>query len=110
LEPPYKFLLIARPEHSDLRCFASKPFWVPDLQQSLVTVFSREPIWPILPTDKQQRFDRKCMMTLIAVALAGGLCVFKSAQFNKDCLFFDGARALLKKLPDRFSPDWLIRY
>jgi glycosyltransferase involved in cell wall biosynthesis len=33
------------------------------------------------------------------------LCVFNS-QFNK-ASFFAGARALLKKLPDYVSPDWL---
>lgn len=54
--------------------------------------------------DKQQGLVEMQMMTLYS-ALAADQCVFNS-HFNKRS-FFAGARALLKKLPDFVSPDWL---
>lgn len=55
-------------------------------------------------SDKQQGLVEMQMMTVYS-ALAADRCVFNSL-FNKDT-FFTGARALLKKLPDHVSPDWL---
>ncbi|TYL48105.1 DUF3524 domain-containing protein [Marinomonas sp. IMCC 4694] len=55
-------------------------------------------------SDKQQGLVEMQMVTLYS-ALAADQCVFNS-RFNQDSFFF-GARALLKKLPDYASPDWL---
>ncbi|MEP0072494.1 MAG: DUF3524 domain-containing protein, partial [Marinomonas sp.] len=57
------------------------------------------------PKNSQQQGLVEMQMVTLYSALSADLCVFNS-QFNQDS-FFHGARALLKKLPDYVSPDWL---
>jgi glycosyltransferase involved in cell wall biosynthesis len=100
LEQPYDLVIAT----SMTDCVGLKAF-CPDLQQIPWLLYFHENQFAYPASDKQQGLIEMQMMTLYS-ALAADLCVFNS-QFNKDS-FFDGARALLKKLPDYVSPDWLI--
>ena len=92
LEQPYDLVIAT----SMTDCVGLKAFWL---------LYFHENQFAYPASDKQQGLIEMQMVTLYS-ALAADLCVFNS-QFNKDS-FFDGARALLKKLPDYVSPDWLI--
>ena len=84
-------------------CVGLKAF-CPNLQNIPWVLYFHENQFAYPASDKQQGLIEMQMVTLYS-ALAADLCVFNS-QFNKDS-FFGGARALLKKLPDYVSPDWL---
>nr|WP_283248004.1 DUF3524 domain-containing protein [Marinomonas lutimaris] len=84
-------------------CVGLKAF-CPNLQSIPWLLYFHENQFAYPASDKQQGLVEMQMVTLYS-ALAADLCVFNSA-FNKDS-FFGGARALLKKLPDYVSPDWL---
>lgn len=100
LEKPYDLVIAT----SMTDCVGLKAF-CPDLQNIPWLLYFHENQFAYPASDKQQGLIEMQMVTLYS-ALAADLCVFNS-QFNKDS-FFDGARALLKKLPDYVSPDWLI--
>jgi glycosyltransferase involved in cell wall biosynthesis len=100
LEQPYDLVVAT----SMTDCVGLKAF-CPDLQNIPWLLYFHENQFAYPASDKQQGLIEMQMVTLYS-ALAADLCVFNS-QFNKDS-FFDGARALLKKLPDYVSPDWLI--
>ena len=100
LEKPYDLVIAT----SMTDCVGLKAF-CPDLQNIPWLLYFHENQFAYPASDKQQGLIEMQMVTLYS-ALAANLCVFNS-QFNKDS-FFDGARALLKKLPDYVSPDWLI--
>lgn len=76
----------------------------PNLQNIPWLLYFHENQFAYPASDKQQGLIEMQMVTMYS-ALAADVCVFNS-QFNKDT-FFGGARALLKKLPDYVSPDWL---
>lgn len=84
-------------------CVGLKAF-CPNLQNIPWVLYFHENQFAYPASDKQQGLVEMQMVTLYS-ALAADLCVFNSA-FNKDS-FFGGAQALLKKLPDYVSPDWL---
>ena len=84
-------------------CVGIKAF-CPDLQNVPWILYFHENQFAYPASDKQQGLIEMQMVTLYS-ALAADCCVFNS-QFNK-ASFFAGARALLKKLPDYVSPDWL---
>jgi glycosyltransferase involved in cell wall biosynthesis len=84
-------------------CVGLKAF-CPNLQNIPWLLYFHENQFAYPASDKQQGLIEMQMVTLYS-ALAADLCVFNSA-FNKDS-FFGGAHALLKKLPDYVSPDWL---
>lgn len=84
-------------------CVGLKAF-CPNLQNIPWLLYFHENQFAYPASDKQQGLVEMQMVTLYS-ALAADLCVFNSA-FNKDS-FFGGAQALLKKLPDYVSPDWL---
>lgn len=100
LEQPYDLVIAT----SMTDCVGLKAF-CPDLQNIPWLLYFHENQFAYPASDKQQGLIEMQMVTLYS-ALAANMCVFNS-QFNKDS-FFDGARALLKKLPDYVSPDWLI--
>jgi len=100
LEQPYDLVIAT----SMTDCVGLKAF-CPDLQNIPWLLYFHENQFAYPASDKQQGLIEMQMVTLYS-ALAANVCVFNS-QFNKDS-FFDGARALLKKLPDYVSPDWLI--
>ncbi|MGJ8647708.1 MAG: tRNA-queuosine alpha-mannosyltransferase domain-containing protein [Marinomonas colpomeniae] len=99
LEKPYDLVIAT----SMTDCVGLKAF-CPDLQNIPWLLYFHENQFAYPASDKQQGLIEMQMVTLYS-ALAADVCVFNS-QFNKDT-FFDGARALLKKLPDYVSPDWL---
>ena len=99
LEKPYDLIIAT----SMTDCVGLKAF-CPDLQNIPWLLYFHENQFAYPPSDKQQGLVEMQMVTLYS-ALAADQCVFNS-QFNKDS-FFSGARALLKKLPDYVSPDWL---
>ncbi|MBJ7539086.1 tRNA-queuosine alpha-mannosyltransferase domain-containing protein [Marinomonas transparens] len=101
LEQPYDLVIAT----SMTDCVGLKAF-CPDLQNIPWLLYFHENQFAYPVSDKQQGLLEMQMVTLYS-ALAADQCVFNS-QFNKDS-FFDGARALLKKLPDYVSPDWLIK-
>jgi len=76
----------------------------PNLQSIPWLLYFHENQFAYPASDKQQGLVEMQMVTLYG-ALAADQCVFNS-QFNK-ASFFEGARRLLKKLPDYVSPDWL---
>ncbi|NLQ16175.1 DUF3524 domain-containing protein [Marinomonas sp. M1K-6] len=76
----------------------------PNLQNLPWLLYFHENQFAYPASDKQQGLIEMQMVTLYS-ALAADTCIFNS-QFNKTS-FFAGARALLKKLPDYVSPDWL---
>lgn len=84
-------------------CVGLKAF-CPNLQNIPWVLYFHENQFAYPASDKQQGLVEMQMVTLYS-ALAADLCVFNSV-FNKNS-FFGGARALLKKLPDYVSPDWL---
>ncbi|MEL0636319.1 DUF3524 domain-containing protein [Marinomonas sp. TI.3.20] len=99
LEKPYDLIIAT----SMTDCVGLKAF-CPDLQNIPWLLYFHENQFAYPPSDKQQGLVEMQMVTLYS-ALAADQCVFNS-QFNK-ASFFSGARALLKKLPDYVSPDWL---
>lgn len=99
LEKPYDLVIAT----SMTDCVGLKAF-CPDLQNLPWLLYFHENQFAYPASDKQQGLIEMQMVTLYS-ALAADLCVFNS-QFNK-ASFFAGARALLKKLPDYVSPDWL---
>lgn len=99
LEKPYDLVMAT----SMTDCVGLKAF-CPDLQNVPWLLYFHENQFAYPISNKQQGLIETQMVTLYS-ALAADLCVFNS-QFNKDT-FFDGARALLKKLPDYVSPEWL---
>jgi glycosyltransferase involved in cell wall biosynthesis len=99
LEKPYDLIMAT----SMTDCVGLKAF-CPDLQNIPWLLYFHENQFAYPASDKQQGLVEMQMVTLYS-ALAADQCVFNS-QFNKDS-FFSGARALLKKLPDYVSPDWL---
>jgi glycosyltransferase involved in cell wall biosynthesis len=84
-------------------CVGLKAF-CPHLQTIPWLLYFHENQFAYPASDKQQGLIEMQMVTMYS-ALAANACVFNS-QFNKSS-FFAGARALLKKLPDYVSPDWL---
>lgn len=100
LEKPYDLVIAT----SMTDCVGLKAF-CPDLQNIPWLLYFHENQFAYPASDKQQGLIEMQMVTLYS-ALAADLCVFNS-QFNKNS-FFDGAQALLKKLPDYVSPEWLI--
>lgn len=99
LEKPYDLIIAT----SMTDCVGLKAF-CPDLQNIPWLLYFHENQFAYPPSDKQQGLVEMQMVTLYS-ALAADQCVFNS-QFNKESFFY-GARALLKKLPDYVSPDWL---
>jgi glycosyltransferase involved in cell wall biosynthesis len=99
LEKPYDLVIAT----SMTDCVGLKAF-CPDLQNIPWLLYFHENQFAYPDNANQQGLIEMQMVTLYS-ALAADLCVFNS-QFNKDT-FFQGARALLKKLPDYVSPDWL---
>ena len=99
LEKPYDLVIAT----SMTDCVGLKAF-CPDLQDVPWILYFHENQFAYPASDKQQGLIEMQMVTLYS-ALAADCCVFNS-QFNK-ASFFAGARALLKKLPDYVSPDWL---
>ncbi|MBU2021358.1 MAG: DUF3524 domain-containing protein [Gammaproteobacteria bacterium] len=99
LEKPYDLVIAT----SMTDCVGLKAF-CPDLQNLPWLLYFHENQFAYPASDKQQGLIEMQMVTLYS-ALAADLCVFNS-QFNK-ASFFASARALLKKLPDYVSPDWL---
>jgi glycosyltransferase involved in cell wall biosynthesis len=84
-------------------CVGLKAF-CPNLQSIPWLLYFHENQFAYPASDKQQGLVEMQMVTLYS-ALAANVCVFNS-EFNK-VSFFGGAQALLKKLPDYVSPDWL---
>ncbi|MBJ7555158.1 tRNA-queuosine alpha-mannosyltransferase domain-containing protein [Marinomonas spartinae] len=84
-------------------CVGLKAF-CPNLQSIPWLLYFHENQFAYPASDKQQGLVEMQMVTLYS-ALAANQCVFNS-HFNKHS-FFEGARRLLKKLPDYVSPDWL---
>ncbi|SBS39237.1 Glycosyl transferases group 1 [Marinomonas spartinae] len=76
----------------------------PNLQSIPWLLYFHENQFAYPASEKQQGLVEMQMVTLYS-ALAADQCVFNS-HFNKHS-FFEGARRLLKKLPDYVSPDWL---
>ncbi len=76
----------------------------PNLQTIPWLLYFHENQFAYPANDKQQGLVEMQMVTLYS-AMAADKCVFNS-HFNQQS-FFDGARALLKKLPDYSSPNWL---
>ncbi|RBP79136.1 DUF3524 domain-containing protein [Marinomonas rhizomae] len=99
LEKPYDLVIAT----SMTDCVGLKAF-CPDLQHVPWLLYFHENQFAYPASDKQQGLIEMQMVTLYS-ALAADMCVFNS-QFNQ-ATFFSGARALLKKLPDYVSPDWL---
>lgn len=99
LEKPYDLIIAT----SMTDCVGLKAF-CPDLQHVPWLLYFHENQFAYPASDKQQGLIEMQMVTLYS-ALAADMCVFNS-QFNQ-ATFFSGARALLKKLPDYVSPDWL---
>lgn len=99
LEKPYDLVIAT----SMTDCVGLKAF-CPDLQNLPWILYFHENQFAYPASDKQQGLIEMQMVTLYSALAADG-CVFNS-QFNK-ASFFAGARALLKKLPDYVSPDWL---
>lgn len=86
-------------------CAGLKAF-CPDLQSIPWLLYFHENQFAYPASAKQQGVLEMQMVTLYS-ALAADFCVFNS-QFNRDS-FFEGAKKLLRKLPDYVSPDWLIQ-
>ncbi|MCV2402951.1 DUF3524 domain-containing protein [Marinomonas sp. C2222] len=101
LEKPYDLVIAT----SMTDCIGLKAF-CPDLQNIPWLLYFHENQFAYPASDKQQGVVEMQMMTLYS-ALAVDQCIFNS-QFNRNS-FFNGARALLNKLPDYVSPDWLTR-
>ncbi|REG83322.1 tRNA-queuosine alpha-mannosyltransferase domain-containing protein [Marinomonas pollencensis] len=99
LEKPYDLIIAT----SMTDCVGLKAF-CPDLQNIPWFVYFHENQFAYPASAQQQGLVEMQMVTLYS-ALAADQCIFNS-QFNKDS-FFSGARALLTKLPDYVSPDWL---
>jgi len=99
LEKPYDLVIAT----SMTDCVGLKVF-CPELQNLPWLLYFHENQFAYPASDKQQGLIEIQMVTLYS-ALAADLCMFNS-EFNK-ATFFKGARALLKKLPDYVSPDWL---
>ncbi|WP_421853208.1 tRNA-queuosine alpha-mannosyltransferase domain-containing protein [Marinomonas sp.] len=99
LEKPYDLVIAT----SMTDCVGLKAF-CPDLQNLPWLLYFHENQFAYPASDKQQGLIEMQMVTLYS-ALAANQCIFNS-EFNK-ASFFAGARALLKKLPDYVSPDWL---
>lgn len=99
LEKPYDLVIAT----SMTDCVGLKAF-CPGLQNLPWLLYFHENQFAYPASDKQQGLIEMQMVTLYS-ALAANQCIFNS-EFNK-ASFFAGARALLKKLPDYVSPDWL---
>lgn len=99
LQKPYDLVIAT----SMTDCVGLKAF-CPDLQNIPWILYFHENQFAYPASDNQQGLIEMQMVTLYS-ALAADLCVFNSA-FNQRS-FFQGAKALLKKLPDYVSPDWL---
>ncbi|KZN15298.1 tRNA-queuosine alpha-mannosyltransferase domain-containing protein [Marinomonas sp. TW1] len=100
LQKPYDLVIAT----SMTDCVGLKAF-CPDLQNIPWILYFHENQFAYPAGDNQQGLIEMQMVTLYS-ALAADLCVFNSA-FNQTS-FFQGAKALLKKLPDYVSPDWLM--
>ncbi|MEO9274162.1 DUF3524 domain-containing protein [Marinomonas sp. 5E14-1] len=99
LEKPFDLVIAT----SMTDCAGLKAF-CPDLQNIPWLLYFHENQFSYPKNSQQQGIIEMQMVTLYS-ALSADLCVFNS-QFNRRS-FFQGARALLKKLPDYVSPDWL---
>ena len=99
LDQPYDLVIAT----SMTDCVGLKAF-CPHLQTIPWLLYFHENQFAYPASDKQQGLIEMQMVTLYS-ALAADVCIFNS-EFNK-ASFFMGARALLKKLPDYVSPDWL---
>ncbi|WOD07134.1 DUF3524 domain-containing protein [Marinomonas sp. GJ51-6] len=99
LEKPFDLVIAT----SMTDCAGLKAF-CPDLQNIPWLLYFHENQFSYPKNSQQQGIVEMQMVTLYS-ALSADLCVFNS-QFNRTS-FFQGARALLKKLPDYVSPDWL---
>lgn len=99
LEKPFDLVIAT----SMTDCAGLKAF-CPDLQNIPWLLYFHENQFSYPKNSQQQGIIEMQMVTLYS-ALSADLCVFNS-QFNQTS-FFQGARALLKKLPDYVSPDWL---
>lgn len=99
LEKPFDLVIAT----SMTDCAGLKAF-CPDLQNIPWLLYFHENQFSYPKNSQQQGIIEMQMVTLYS-ALSADLCVFNS-QFNRTS-FFQGARALLKKLPDYVSPDWL---
>ncbi|BFM48425.1 DUF3524 domain-containing protein [Marinomonas sp. THO17] len=99
LQRPYDLVIAT----SMTDCVGLKAF-CPDLQNLPWILYFHENQFAYPANDNQQGVVEMQMVTLYS-ALAADKCVFNS-EFNCHS-FFQGAKALLKKLPDYVSPDWL---